>query len=226
MDRTRAFIFDMDGTLLDNMPLHGEIWVQILAQLGYATDLEEFLRVMGAKTNAEILYYAFGERLTPEQVVEIGDEKERRYRLALPGQMKPIPGLFEFLQRAHSAGIALALATSAGPENIQIVLDGFGLQGYFAVQVGSGDVRNGKPHPEPFLVAAQRLGFPPEDCLVFEDSPMGIEAARRAGMRAVALATTFGRAPFDGQPHVLMVVDDYTEARLEALFAPPAHPQP
>lgn len=205
-----AFIFDMDGTLLDNMGFHIKTWIEFLASIGVAIDEPTFTRRTVGKVNAEILRELVNPDLTDEEIKAYSLKKEIMYREEFKPHMKAVPGLELFLKRAWHHGIPLALATSAGRENADFVLEGLSIARYFPVMVCAEDVHHGKPDPEIFLTAASRLGADPATCLVFEDAPYGLEAARRAGMQAVALTTTFPAERLAHLPNVLQVVPDYT----------------
>lgn len=206
----RGFLFDMDGTLIDNMPVHIQVWTQFMAELGVTIDPNRFHEQTAGKTNPEILRMYMGEHLTDEQVTRYSQEKEARYRRVYRDSVRPLPGLLEFLERAHREGIALALATSAGRENIDFTLELLGLTGAFQAVIGSEQVRHGKPDPEAFLLAAEGLGLPPAGCMVFEDSYKGIEAGHRAGMPVVAILTALSADQALSLPGVVHVARDYT----------------
>ena len=214
-----AYIFDMDGTLVDNMGFHVTIWTEFLASLGAPVDRETFYRRTVGKVNAEILRDLYRADLSDAEIEDLSRRKEQLYRQRFAPLIaqKAVPGLREFLQKAHQDGISMAVATSAGLENTRFILEGLSIATYFSALVTSEDVRRGKPDPEIFLIAAQKLGVPPEACLVFEDSPAGLEAAHRAGMRSVALSTTFTPDQLTGRPGVLLVAPDYTAIDLDGL---------
>lgn len=205
-----ALIFDMDGTLLDNMPYHILVWSAYLAELGAPVDPLAFHEQTAGKTNPEILRLFLGEDLSAEQAAAYADEKERRYRALYADEaIQPLPGLADFLAQAREQGARLALATSAGRENIAFVLGRLGLSGIFDAVVSAEDVTRGKPDPEAFLLAAQRLGMDPRGCLVFEDSVKGIQAAHAAGMRVVAVLTALGEDEARAMPGVVVTIRDY-----------------
>ena len=205
-----AFIFDMDGTLLDNMGFHFKIWTEFLGSLGVTIDEPTFARRTVGRVNAEILRELVSPDLTDEEVKAYSLIKERLYREAFTPHMKAVPGLELFLERARRDHIQLALGTTANQDNVAYVLEGLAIARYFPVVVCSEDIRHGKPDPEIFLTAASRLGADPAACLVFEDAPYGLEAAHRAGMQAVALTTTFPPERLAHLPGVRRVVADYT----------------
>lgn len=204
-----AFIFDMDGTLLDNMGFHRDVWVEFLAEKGIRINAEQFSAFSAGRTNSEILRQLIGPHLSDRQVEEFSEAKEEMYRSRYRHLMKPAEGLPAFLLRAREIGAPLAVASSAGCDNIHFHLEVLDLEGIFDVLVGSEDVRRGKPDPEIFLTASQRLGVAPARCLVFEDTPAGIEAAQRAGMRVVAFTTSYSSERLRQIQAVLRVEDNF-----------------
>lgn len=206
----KAFIFDMDGTLLDNMAFHIEIWREFLHSLGVQLDEKQFLQRAVGKVNSDILRDFVRPDLTDAEIRTLAMQKEALYRSRYRPLMKEVPGLTHLLARAKQKGVKVALATSAGVENAHFVLEGLQIQPYFDVLVTGDQVKQGKPHPEIFLKAAERLAVQPAECLVFEDSPLGLEAAHRAGMAGIALSTTYPPEQLISLPGVLAVVPDYT----------------
>jgi beta-phosphoglucomutase len=201
----QAFIFDMDGTLVDNSDFHTQAWLTLLNEIGIEIDAGELHRQNAGKTNAETFRGILGD----------SHSEEKLYQESYRPHIQPVRGLMAFLDQVRAMGIPLALATSAGQQNISLVLDGLGIRDYFAVVVGAEDIQKSKPHPEMFLTAAHRLGILPQSCLVFEDSPVGIEAARRAGMRTVVITTFLDPKELQGAAGILQAVPDFThlEAR-------------
>jgi beta-phosphoglucomutase len=189
MQITKALLFDMDGTIVDNMSFHTDTWLELLRRREIETTAEEFFRNTAGMPNAQIFRHYFGDRLTEEEIVSLGAEKERIYRENYGPHVTPMPGLVALLELARERGIKTGLATSAPPENIEFILEKTGLRDAFDVIVGAQDVTKGKPDPEIYLVCAEKLGIDPGECVVFEDAPMGIESGLRAGMRVVALTT-------------------------------------
>lgn len=206
-----AFLFDMDGTLIDNMPYHDRVWLEFLGELGARPDPRHFHEQATGKTNREILRLFLGADLSDEAAQRYSIEKEIRYRKLYRAVIQPLPGLLHFLAQAHRAGVRLGLATSAGHENIDFVIDLLGIAGFFQAVIGSEDVTHGKPDPQAFLLAAERLGTDPAACLVFEDSTNGILAAHRAGMRVVALLSGMSEQTALAQPGVIRAAADYTK---------------
>jgi beta-phosphoglucomutase family hydrolase len=215
----RAFIFDMDGTIVDNMAFHTRSWITFFEQRGMSLDAEEFFRATAGRQGKEIIRAHMGEHLNDDEVLALNLEKELVYRELYGPHRKTVGGFDALIARAREQGIALAVATSAPTANIEFTLDGLDLRRHFDVVVGAADVARGKPNPDGFLLAAERCGVAPEHCIVFEDAPLGVEAARRAGMRCVVLTTTLPAEAFAEFDNVIQIASDFSELDIDALFA-------
>jgi len=202
-------IFDLDGVLIHSMPLHIRAWNRYLADFGMScADVEH---VMHGKRNSELVRELFGAGLADDVVFEHGAAKERLFRqMLLEADLSVcrVPGLVEFLQRHEH--VPKAIGSNAEPANVDFVIDRFGLRRYFQVIVNGQQVERPKPFPDVYLKASERLNFAPADCIVFEDSPTGVEAARSAGMRVVAVETT--PTEFQG---VDLKVQNFLDPKLE-----------
>ena len=189
-----ALIFDMDGVLVDSNPVHREAWVRFNLRYGVETTAAMLERMYG-KRNDDIVRDFFGDELTPEEVAARGARKEQLYREMVGGRIEEIlvPGLRPFLDRYSSA--PLAVASNAEPENVRFVLDRAKLGGYFRVVVDGHQVSLPKPHPDVYLWTAKLLGVAAPNCIVFEDSHSGVQAAQAAGMRVIGVRTTYGNLP-------------------------------
>ena len=218
MKRT-AFIFDLNGTMINDMEYHIKAWSRILNEdLKAGLSWEEVKSQMYGK-NEELLDRVFGQgHFTKDQVEEITRTKETNYQEAFRPHLKLIAGLPAFLQKATGAGIRMAIGSAAIPFNIDFVLDNLGIRHYFQVIVSAHDVTLSKPDPETFLKAARQIGAAPADCVVFEDAPKGVECARRAGMRTVVLTTMHEKEEFDEYPNVAAVIADYSDPLLDQFF--------
>jgi beta-phosphoglucomutase family hydrolase len=184
-----AFIFDMDGTLVDNMHFHADAWVEFFNELGMKVEADDFLRKTAGKTGLEIFRGIFGETIAEEQLIEYGNRKDEIYRENFLPNRKPVAGLIAFLDESKRLGIKMAVATAAPISNMEFILDGLDLRKYFDAITTAADVKNGKPDPEVFLVSAEKLRVLPRNSIVFEDAISGFEAAHRAGMKSVGIAT-------------------------------------
>lgn len=178
----------MDGTLVDNMHTHTEAWGRLLAENGVEMDAHNFLVATAGRTNREILPSVFGE-LTEERLTELAERKESLYRELFLPHREPIAGAIEFLTEAKRLGIKMAVATAAPEANMEFILDGLDLRRFFDAITTARDVPVGKPDPAMFLVSAEKLAADPADCIVFEDAFGGFEAAHRAGMPSIGIAT-------------------------------------
>lgn len=214
----RAFIFDMDGTLVDNMRYHTEAWRTLIEENGFKFNERKFLVETAGQTNREIIPGVFGA-MSNERLSELALRKEELYREAYLPHRKPVNGLVEFLEAARGLGIEMAVSTAASPANMAFILDGLDLRKYFGALTTAADVKRGKPDPEIFLLSAGRLGIRPENSLVFEDAFFGFEAARRAGMRAIGLSTVNTAEEIMATGTVAEVYADYTAMQPEGLVA-------
>ncbi len=213
MSEIRAFLFDMDGVIIDSNPLHRVVWDEYNRRNGLETT-EEMHAAMYGKRNDQIVRMYFGAHLTDAEVEEYGDAKEALYREMMASQLEEslVPGVREFL--AGLNGTPSAVATNANKANLDFVLDGSGLRKYFPVAVHGGAVVNPKPHPEVYLKAAELLGVEPGQCVVFEDSHGGVAAGVAAGMRVVGISTTYAELP-----GTAVVVRDFRDPVLGAWLA-------
>lgn len=215
----KALIFDMDGTIVHNMPTHNQAWQDTLAEAGVQIDQDEFHRKTSGQKNAEIVRLMLGEHLSSEEVAQWSERKEVLYRERFAEQRETVPGFMALLHAAREKGLVAAVASAAPPENLDFILDGLDLRKRFEVVVGGEDVERGKPNPDIFLKAAINLGVKPEECLVFEDALAGIEAARRAGMDVIVVLTTLHREEVEQIPHVLQAVEDFSQLNVATLLA-------
>jgi beta-phosphoglucomutase family hydrolase len=214
----RAFIFDMDGTIVDNMAFHTKSWIAFFERRGQALDADEFFKATAGRQGKEIMRAYLGEHLTDDEIPVLDDEKESLYRELYAPHRKTVDGFDDLIVQAKLRGVALAVATAAPNANITFTLDGLDLRRHFDAVVGAADVARGKPNPDVFLKAAERCGVAPEHCIVFEDAPLGVEAARRAGMRAVVLTTTLPAAAFAEFDNVIHIISDFSELTIDELF--------
>ena len=216
----KAFIFDLNGTMIHDMEYHTRAWQSLFNQeLGGNFTWEEVKPQMYGKNN-EVLVRMFGaDRFTEEEMERLSIEKEKRYQQEFLPYLQLLPGLADFLEQAYHRGVPMAIGSAAIPFNIDFVLDNLNIRHYFKAIVSADDVVLSKPHPETFLKAARLLNVKPTDCIVFEDVPKGAEAALNAGMQTVVLTTTHVADEFEGLPNVLHFAQDFTDPIVKLLVA-------
>jgi len=205
----KALIFDMDGTIVDNMRFHDDAWEIWHGRHGLPFERATF----SARTAGMAIPDLVGPHFPDADVAEIerlAEEKEGAYRETYLPHVAALGGLVGLLDRARAHGVPVAVGTAAAPPNIALILDTLSLRERFATIVSPSQGFRGKPHPDMFLAAAERMGVAPADCIVFEDAPNGVEAARRAGMRAVAILTMLDAAAFAGFDNVIASVKDFS----------------
>ena len=207
----KAFIFDLNGTMINDMEYHTKAWQSLFNnELGGNFTWDEVKPQMYGK-NPEVLVRMFGpDRFTLDEMNDLSYRKEEKYQQEFLPHLALLPGLIEFLEAAYQQGIPMAIGSAAIPFNIDFVLDNLNIRHYFKSIVSADDVVLSKPHPETFLKAAELLGASPLECMVFEDVPKGAEAAANANMKAVVLTTTHNPEEFAHLPNVLHFAADFT----------------
>lgn len=190
MKREIAFLLDMDGVVCHNMPAHETAWTNFFKTKGIDIDLHDFrTNTMGMPTR-EVLRYYYKREVPPEEAHAAALIKETMYRELYLPHRAPAKGLLPFLKGARAGGYRVGLGTGSKDDNVTFILDGLTLRPWFDAVVDGGMVTKGKPDPQTFLILAEKLGVEPKKCVVFEDSLLGEEAARRAGMPVVAITTS------------------------------------
>ncbi len=213
-DEALGVIFDMDGVLVDSYRAHFESWLAMARECGFEFTEEQFARTFG-RTSRDIIAHFWGEGLSDERMAEMDDHKEALYREAIAAHFPAMDGARELVGALRAAGFRLAVGSSGPPENVAVAVEGLDMGDCFQATVSGMDVTHGKPHPEVFLKAAEKLGVPPERCAVIEDAPAGIEAARRAGMAAIAITGTASRERLAEKAH--RVVESLRQLTPEAI---------
>ena len=210
MARIEALIFDMDGTMVDSMPWHARAWVEYARRRDLALDVPDLMRRTTGRNAFECACELMGRVVTEAESAAITAEKESIYRDLFDANFAEVAGFRAFAAQAVARGLRIAVGTAGDRHNIEFVMSRLKMDPLPLAIVGGDEGLPGKPQPAIFLEAARRIGVEPAHCVVFEDAPFGIEAARRGGMRAVALCTTHSAAELSG-PHVLAAVRDYEE---------------
>ncbi len=212
-----ALIFDMDGVMVDSNPFHLEKWEALLNLHHIAFSHDDLPRLILGQRNDTALRYFFGESLTKQDCRRLEEELEETFRKAFKAHAKPLPGLTELVLACQSAGVPMAVASSAMRKNVDFVVDALGFREYFQTLVSGDEVACPKPDPEIYLKAAEHLGFKPEDCVAFEDSFVGIESAKGAGLKCVAIASSFPIEELRSQTGADLAVPGFHEVNLEVL---------
>lgn len=206
--KTKALIFDLDGTIIDNMSHHHLAWQEMLKSIGHDWSIEQVKAEIWGK-NEEIFERIFPGRYTVEEARALAHQKELRYIKQYREHITMIDGLESLLVKAKAIDMKLAVATAAPRVCVDFVRETLDLENYFEVIVQADQVQRSKPHPETFLTAAERLGVRPDECIVFEDAPVGVRAADAAGMESYVMLTTHAREEFLGFHGVKGFIVDY-----------------
>lgn len=186
----KAVLFDMDGVIVDNLPYHVEAWLLFCARNGIPLTREVFYKELNGMNSKDTFEWFYKKEMSRAEVEVLEEEKELLYRAFYAAHRKPAEGLVTFLQDLRSRGIRTALATSAGPGNIDFIVDGLGIRDQFDAIIGGAEVTKGKPDPEIYVKAAALVSVAPKDCWVIEDSLQGIASGLASGARVVGMTTS------------------------------------
>jgi beta-phosphoglucomutase family hydrolase len=190
--QTIGFIFDWDGVIIDSHAAHEESWNALFVELGRPLPDGFFKKTFGMR-NQQIIpeWFDFVKADDLAEIKRLGDRKEALYRDILQRDgITPLPGVLPLLRELRARNIPRSVGSSTPRLNIEFVMKNAGLEGLFDAIVSAEDVKLGKPDPQVFLMAAEKIGVQPRHCIVFEDAHVGIQAGKRAGMKVVAVATT------------------------------------
>jgi beta-phosphoglucomutase len=183
----RAVLWDVDGTLVDTAELHYQAWVALAQERKHPFSRADFAATFGMR-NPEVIPKLFGNRYTDPEVAQIGDRKETLYRdAAVAAGVSLLPGVRPLLEGLHAAGFRQAVGSSAPRANLELILRLTRVESFFSAVVAMEDTTRGKPDPQVFLLAADKLGVAPARCLVLEDAPAGVQAAKSGGMKCIAV---------------------------------------
>ena len=183
-------IFDMDGVLVDSADAHLASWRTLAGELGRDVTPAQFAQTFGQQ-NRDIIPLVFGES-DADRIVELADRKEDIYRRSVLVNPPIMAGAVDLVRALSGAGVRLAVGSSGPRANIELILNAMGVRDLMKAIVSGDDVTRGKPHPDVFLRAAKRLAIEPSRCVVIEDAPVGVQAAKRAGMKCIAVMTHHG----------------------------------
>ena len=212
-----AAIFDMDGVLVDSNPFHLQKWIDLLHEHRIPFDRKELAHIALGPRNRTTIRHYFGDSLSEAEVHQLSEELEEKYRAAIRPHAKPLPGIEPLIQELHQADIPMAVASAAMRKNIEFMADVLGLRPYFRCLVSSEEMPHSKPDPEIYLKTAAALGVEPTACVAFEDSFVGVEAAKRAGMKCVAVASTFPREELRQKTRADLIVTSFEGLHLKTL---------
>lgn len=209
-------IFDMDGVLVDSGPAHLQSWQLLAREMGSDLTAEQFAHSFGQRSS-EIITHTFGITDAGE-IARLDARKESLYRDLIRGHVPAMPGAKELVKSLHASGFRLAVGSSGPPENVTLVCEEMGLTPMMTAIVTGMDVQRGKPDPQVFQIAAERLRLSPADCVVIEDAPAGIEAAKRAGMACIALTSSHPRERLSGADRIVAHLDEVNAVMLGPWF--------
>lgn len=213
----KAFLFDLNGTMIDDMQYHVKAWHRIFNDLGANISMERMKEECYGK-NHEVIERILPGRFSEEEKTEMSFAKESAYQKAFKPHLKLIDGLDVFLEKAYRQNIQMAIGSAAIMFNIDFVLDGLNLRKYFSAIVSADDVSRSKPDAETYLKCAEALKIAPKDCIVFEDAPKGVESALNAGMRSVVLTILHQQHEFDKYKNIVAFGKDYKDKNLLGFF--------
>jgi beta-phosphoglucomutase len=213
----KAFLFDLNGTIIDDMQYHIKAWHRILNALGADITLQRTKEECYGK-NHELLERIFPGVFSEAEKDRMSFEKEKEYQHAFTPNLKLIDGFGPFLQNSHEEGIKTAIGSAAILLNVDFVLDGLHIRSWIDAVVSADDVANSKPHPETFLKCAKLLSIKPVNCLVFEDAPKGVEAALNAGMDCMVITTLHKKEEFHPYKNIIGFIGNYYDEQITSLL--------
>jgi len=215
--KVRGVIWDMDGVIADTAPYHLKAWQTVFLKRGVNFTEDDFKHHFGQR-NDTIIRNTLGEQISQSEIDTVAGEKEETFRKLVRQNIKPLPGAIKLMKSLSKNRIKIALASSAPIENIRLVTQGLGINNCFQAIVSGRDVAEGKPSPQGFLLAAQKLGVEPKHCIVIEDAIAGVSACKRAGMRCIAVTNTHPRESLTEADHIVDTLEAVSVHDLEELI--------
>jgi beta-phosphoglucomutase family hydrolase len=216
-----AVLWDLDGVIADTGTYHCRAWQDVFHKRGVSFTEEHFMHHFGQR-NDTIIRSTLGSSISPEELDIIANEKEESYRQRVAGNIRSLPGAIELIRSLREHGIKMAIASSAPPENIQLIIRGLDIEDCFQAIIWGREVAEGKPNPQIFLMAAKKLEAETRNCVVIEDAIAGVTAAKRASMKCVAVTNSH---PSDTLMEADLIVDTLeavSVSDLAELFRPAA----
>lgn len=215
--RLKAVIWDMDGVIADTAPYHFKAWHEVFRKSGVNFTEKDFKHHFGQR-NDTIIRSTLGQSISQDDLDNIANEKEANYRRLVAPNIEPLPGAINLIKLLDKNGVKMAIASSAPVANIRLIAGGLGIDNYFQAIVWGREVMEGKPSPQGFLLAAQKLGIEPGNCVVIEDAIAGVAAAKSAGMKCLAVTTTHPKENLNEADLILDTLEEVDLDDLEKLF--------
>jgi beta-phosphoglucomutase family hydrolase len=184
-----AVLWDMDGVIADTADYHYSAWRDVLKERGVEFSKADFMQYFGQRHDT-IIKFALGDKLSPEEINDITEKKQSLYRRRISRNIVPLPGAIKLIKLLNKNKVKMAIASSAVQKNIDVILQGLGIENNFQAIVFGTEVAEGKPSPLIFQLAATKLDVKPANCVVIEDAIAGVAAAKRAGMKCVAVTNS------------------------------------
>ena len=215
MNKKIGIAFDLDGTLIDNNKYHIESWQVFYKKRGWQLTNETYNTYFNGKTNKDVLNFIYKKELSAEDIKQFTNEKESLYREIYAPFIQPIEGLLQLLKSLKQAEIPMVMATSGIPDNIEFLFKHIDIKKYFKEIINFTHIKNGKPDPEIYQLAVQKLEIPANNCIAFEDAFSGIQSAKTAGLKVVALTTTHQKNELK---NVDLIIDNYSQINIQQLY--------
>jgi beta-phosphoglucomutase len=216
-NQLEAIIWDMDGVIADTIEYHFQAWKEELAKKGIDYTKEHFIRFFGQR-NDTIIKDALGNDTSLEEIIAINNAKQANFRRRIGNNIRPLPGAVELIKSLHAQGIRQAIASSAPPENIELITKTLGIRPCFQAVAFGKEVEESKPSPQIYLKAAEKLSVKPGNCVVFEDAIAGVEGAKSAGMKCVAVTNSHPGSRLKKADLIAETLENISLDDLKALF--------
>jgi beta-phosphoglucomutase family hydrolase len=187
--KLQAVIWDMDGVIADTADYHYQAWRDVFGEMGVSFSKKDFMPLFGRRHDT-IIHFALGDSLPQKELDALSEKKQALYRRRVAQDVIPLPGAVELIRSLNKHKIKTAIGSSAVPKNIDVILQGLGIEDCFQAIAYGTEVAEGKPSPEIFQLAAKKLGEKPADCVVIEDAIAGVAAAKKAGMKCIAVTNS------------------------------------
>ena len=221
--KLEAVLWDLDGVIADTGSYHYQAWQDVFQKRGVNFSEADFMRHFGRRHDT-IIRSALGKNISTAEFDAVTMEKQESYRRRVADNIRPLPGAIALIRSLKKHDMKMAIASSAPPENIEIIIRGLGIEDYFQAIAFGTEVAEGKPSPQVFLLAAKRLGAEPINCLVIEDAVAGIAAAKKAGMKCVAVTNSHHRNSLKEADLIVDTLESVSLSDLTRLFTPTTTP--